>query len=674
MKSKILLSNIRAGLQRSAPIFCLVGTLGAAAWLHFGAESRGHIVAFAQSTPEAIAPTEIAKVLRIDVQVGDTVEAGQIVANLDTAAIDGEIALAEAERARLEAAMRAEQKLLARRLDVDLESLEREVARQREDQLRAAAQAKALDVEVLRVKHLVDDHQAVYDDYARLDLQRASVAAVATEKPKTLQLLAKQLKAAKDRRKELNEGDTDLAEKFAADLRVAQRNIERLKQRRSSYVLRATQRGRVAAIDKRPGEVAAPGDAVVRLVSTGSRVVACVPERVALGIREGDPAKLWIRGQQSAILHGKTVVLGPLVTELPARCWVTPKVPMWGREVTVELEGPMDVLAGQAFDVVFEPAKVPPSPALPKSAAANQAAATPQAMKMPPALAQRTRFEPSGILAQPGEGRYLVISDDTGRDGDEGAPWIFAMSKDGDLQSEPLTIHGIDELSDVEAIAAGDAGEIYLLSSQSYSKKGKRKAARTALLRLRKQGSGYRVDGEAHLAELLDADSARATALGLPDGTRNLDIEGLATRDGALYLGLKAPLDAQGKALIWKIESPAALFEGKPLASVGASAWARVRVDVEVDGKNTPGGISDLLFLPDGKLAITSTPATADGDGGALWRVDAPESGSLNPSLVKRFPGLKPEGISQSFAPDKLMVVFDTGGGAPLFEEIPWMH
>lgn len=673
MKSKILLSNMQAGLQRCAPVLCLVGTLGAAAWLHFGTESQGHVVAFAQATPEAIAPTEMAKVLRIDTQVGAEVEAGQIVATLDSAGIEAEIALAEAEKKRIEAAMRSEQTLLARRLDVDLESLEREAARQREDQQQASAQAKILEGEVLRVKHLVDDHQAVYDDYARLDMQRASVAAVAKEKPKTLQLLAKQIKAAKERRELLNGGEADLTEKFTADLRVAERTIERLEQRKSAYVLRATQRGRVATIDKRPGEVAAPGEAVVRLVNTGGRVVACVPERIALGIREGDSAKLWIRGQQSAALHGKTITLGPLVTELPARCWISPKVPMWGREVTVELDSQMDVLAGQAFDVKFEPSKIP-SPAPPKLAPAGNLVAIPQTMKMPADLARRTRFEPSGILAQPGDGRYLVISDDTGRDGDEGAPWIFAMSKEGNLQSDPVTIQGIDELADIEAIAAGDHGEIYLLSSQSFSKKGKRKSARTALLRLRRQGSGYRVDGEAHLAELLDADSVQATALGLPNGTRNLDIEGLTTRGGSLYLGLKAPLDVQGKALIWKIASPSALFEGKPLANSGASLWAHARVDVEVDGKNTPGGISDLLFLPNGTLVLTSTPSVADGEGGAVWRVDAPEAGVLNPVLVKRFPGLKPEGISQSLSQDKLMVVFDTGGGAPLFEEILWMH
>lgn len=685
--------RMQAALQRLAPGICLVATLGAAAWLQFGSEARGQVVGFAQVTPEAIAPTEIARVVSIGVGVGDEVQPGQVVAALDTTAIDDEIALAEAEKARLEAEVRAEQAVLAQKLDVEVEALEREQARQREEQSRVSAEARALDGEMSRVKQLVEDRQAVFGELAALDLQRATVGALASEKPRTLGLLAKQIKAAEQRRKTIKQEDSATAAKLEADLRVAERNIERLERRRAGYALRATGRGRVAAIDKQPGEVAAAGEPVVRLVSAGERVVTCVPERAALGIREGDAARLWIRGTSGEALRGRTVTLGPVVSELPARCWTSPKVPMWGREVTVALSDRIDVLAGQAFEVVFEPAAAPPPQTLPAAMPAPPAMAAPTSlgpagpvpMTIPSSLAKRTRFEPSGLLARAGEGRFLVVSDDTGRDGDEGAPWLFAMNATGAIEPAPVPVEGVAELSDVEAIAAGDAGEIYLLSSQSYSKKGKRKQARTALLRLRQEGRGFRVDGEAHLAELLDADPAFAARLGLPEGTRALDIEGLAYRQGALYLGLKAPLDAKGNALIWRIGSPGALFApsgtvkakenqgpSPRLVDATASLWGRVRVDVELAGQPTPGGISDMLFLPDGSLAITSTPATADGDAGALWRVAAPDPSALAPQLVRRFPGLKPEGIAPSLSPGKLTVVFDAGSGVPSFQELPW--
>ncbi|MDI1451605.1 esterase-like activity of phytase family protein [Polyangium sp. 6x1] len=673
MKSKPIY-RLQAALQRFAPGLCLVGTLGAAAGLHCGSDRGGHVVGFAEATPEAIAPTEITKVAAIHVRVGDEVTPGQIVAELDTSAIDAEIAVAEAEKTRLEADVRAAESEILQKLDSDLASLEREAAKQREEHLQVSAEAKVLDGEMARVKQLVEDRQVVFEELAKVDLQRAAAAALAAEKPRTLKLLAKQIQTAETRRKAAKQEGSATAEKLAADVRFAERNIELLKQRRAGYVLRATRPGRVATITKQPGEVAVAGDPVITVVRGGARVVTCVPERVSLGVREGDAARLWIRGRSGAPLRGKTVALGALVTELPARCWVAPKVPMWGREITVELEEHVDVLAGQAFDVVFEPAAAPPSipaAAAPPAPPSNNLAASPLPMKVPPALAKRTRFEPSGLLARGAEGRYLVVSDDTGREGDEGTPWLFAMSKDGAIDPEPVRVEGVDELSDVEGIAAGDSGEIYLLSSQSYSKRGKRKPARTALLRLQKDGQGFRVDGAIHLAELLDANPSEAATLGLPNGTRALDIEGLAFRGGALYFGLKAPLDPQGNAMIWRIASPAALFASQPLAKAGASLWARVRVDVDLAGKPTPGGISDLLFLPDGTLALSATPSTADGDAGALFRVEAPEAGALTPILVRKW-ALKPEGIAPSLSAGKLMVVFDAGNETPSFEEVPW--
>ena len=693
-------------LRSAGPALLLATTLGLAAWLYFTGEPGGRVLGFAQATTEGVAPTEIAKVASIAVSVGDPVAAGQVVATLDTAAIDAEMAVEEAEKARLEAEVRAEQSLLEQQLTVDLEGLERELARQREEQIRARAEEGALRGEVSRVKRLVEEQQAILGDLGKLDLQHATVKAIADEKPRTIGLLRAQIAAAEERRRTTRAGGTAPAAELEADLLLARRRMERLEQRRSGYVLRAAHGGRVAAIDKQPGEVAAAGEPIVRVVSARGRVVACVPERIALDVREGDAARLWVRGRSGAPLSGKAVALGPLVTELPARCRATPSLPAWGRDVTIALDPPVDLVAGQAFDVAFEPsqgAPPPPPPAAPPAAspAAPPAApppphaaeaAGPVAMTVPPALLQRSRFEPSGLLARPSEARYLIASDDTGHEGDEGEPWLFAMSAGGAVDPEPVPVSGVPKLGDVEALAPGDAGEIYLVSSQSYSRKGKRKPARTAFLRLRPEGRGFRVDGEAHLAELIDAaGSAAAARLGLPGGTRSLDVEGLAFHGGALFLGVKAPLDARGEAMIWRVASPRTLFEAgrgsdapaKRLEEAGISRWASARVDVELDGQRLPGGISDLLFLPDGSLAIASTPSTADGDAGALWRVDdavgpggsagrPPEGETLRPRLLRRFPKLKPEGLAPALSPGKVMIVFDAGSGTPSFQEVPW--
>ncbi|WP_437684048.1 esterase-like activity of phytase family protein [Sorangium sp. So ce131] len=665
----------------------MLATLGLAAWLYFSEGPSGRILGFAEAEMELVAAVEIGRVASIQVEVGAEVAPGQVVAVLDSAAIDAELKVARAEEARLLALIPAEQARLEEEIQMGLESLQRELAHQREEQRRIAAEGEALTSEISRMKRLVEDKQASLDDLSPLDLQRASVEALAGEKPRTLELLRAQIAAAEERRKKIRERAGPETGQIEADLAVTRQEIEHLELRRAQQTLRATRAGRVSTIYKRSGDVAAPGDPIVDIASTRGRIVACVPERSAVDLQVGDTAKLWVRGRSGAPLTGRTAGLGPLVLELPIRCRTLPSVPVWGRLATIELDHPFALLAGQAFDVAFSrsPASLtaltaPAAPASPAASAPAAAAAPPRAgaadgvpMAVPPALRARTRFEPSGILPRAAEARYVVVSDDTGHGAGEGAPWLFAMSATGAVDPEPLPVSGVSELNDIESIAAGDGGEVYLLSSQGYSAKGKRKASRTALLRVKPDGRGFRVDAEVHLAELLDAAGPAAlSALGLPGGTRPLEIEGMAYRDGALYFGLKAPLDADGNALIWRLDAPRALFDARKLEGAGLSLWARARVDVELAGGPAPGGISDLCFLPDGSLAIASTPSTADGAAGALFRVERPGPGALAPRLVRRFPGQKPEGIAPSLSPGKLMVVFDAGADVPSFLELPW--
>lgn len=691
-----LLKRLKNRLTSGVPVVVMLGTFGAAGAVYKSTDGGGRMMGFAQGVPQAVSAPEAARITAVHVAIGSDVEPGQLVASLDTSVIDAEIAIAQAERARLEASLRSEQSSLGRRLDVDRDALEREVAKEREEEKRVAAEASALQVEIARVSKLVEQHQAVASDLAQMKFRHAQLQSVLAEKPRTIGILSKQLAAAGQRRHEAV--DPSAAEKrIDAEVLVVQRKIELLEKRRASYLLRATQKGKVAAVDKQPGETANAGDAVVKLVATTNRVSVCVPEGRALGVRQGETARLWVHGQRGAPLTGKTVALGAIVSELPSRCWPSPTVRTWGREAIVELDANLDVVAGEGFTVAFDGTRAPASPSpvpnggppianvnvgdlLVPNAEAHSGTNRPEPrpMTLGAGLTGRTRFEPSGILARSAENRYLVVSDDTGinRGPNEGRPWIFSMDPFGVVAPEPIPLEGIAAIDDLEAIAEGDGGEIYVLASQSHNKKGVRPRARSAMLRLRPDGARFRVDGEVHLAELLEVAPERAAALGLRSGTRELDIEGMTFHAGALFLGLKAPLDANGDAMIWKVSSPQALFDAptggaRTLESADLTAWGHARVDVEVDGQTVPGGISELLFL-DGSLALTSTPSSADVAAGALWRVDQPTGGSLSPRIVQRFPGRKPEGLAPSLRRGNLMVVFDAGESIPSVLETPW--
>jgi multidrug resistance efflux pump len=679
--------RLAARISLATPFAVLLGTFGLAWAVRSGDDARSTLAGFAHGAPENVAALEPARISGIHVSVGTEVTEGQLIASLDTSAVDGEIAIAHAEKARIEAAMKADRTALGRKLEVDRETLEREATREREDLARVDAEARALDNEIDRVKKLVAEHQAVAADLGPMTLRRAQLSSLANEKPRTLGLLDRQLGAATQRRAEVDDAASPAAAKLEADLLVVNRRIEMLDKRRANHQLRATTAGRVVSLDKQPGEVANAGEAIVRLVRATNRVVVCLPERRSLSVREGDAARLWVRGNEGAPIAARTVALGPMVAELPARCWPNPKLPVWGREITVAIDTPTEILAGEAFAVALDGVPAEPLPTsidkgnpvakkaeTPSETAPNE----PRFMTVPAALAKRTRFEPSGVLSRPGEGRYLLVSDDTGVKGgpDEGRPWLFSMDRSGAVAPSPISIAGVESIDDLEAIASGDGGELYVLSSQSHNAHGRRRSARSALLRLRPDGAGFKVDGEVHLAELLDRYPARAIALGLADGTRSLDIEGMAWRGGALYFGLKAPLDASGNAQIWKVASPRALFEAasgeeRALERAGLSSWAHARVDVEIEGKTVPGGISDLAFVGD-SLVITSTPSTADGAAGALWRADRPRGGAIAATLVRRFPRMKPEGLSAALDAASLMVVFDAGSSTPSFLEMPW--
>ena len=299
----------------------------------------------------------------------------------------------------------------------------------------------------------------------------------------------------------------------------------------------------------------------------------------------------------------------------------------------------------------------------------------PALMSVPSRLRARSRFEPSGLIWVSRLARYVLVSDDTGhKKSDDHAPWLFLMTIKGKVDAKPLVVGGVKKFNDLESIAQGADGALYVLASQSHSKKGKRKGSRQIFARLKPRGLSYRRYGSVRLAELLDAaGSETLSRLGISD-TRELDIEGMTAYAGGLLLGLKSPLSADGKAIIWQMKHPARLVASGRLSEAGLGMWGKVKLSVKADGRQVPGGISELLALPDGSLVVASTASNINptSQDGTLWRVSRTEEGPLNQRLVRTFPGQKPEGLALSPRAGRLTIAFDAGPSIPSWVEIPW--
>jgi hypothetical protein len=292
-------------------------------------------------------------------------------------------------------------------------------------------------------------------------------------------------------------------------------------------------------------------------------------------------------------------------------------------------------------------------------------------MAVPDALIAVSRIEPSGLVWVPALDRFLIVSDDTGlKDGtDEGAPWLFTMDRTGRVDAAPLVVAGVDEVSDLEAIADVGDGTYYLVCSQSLSAKGKRPIKRSCLLRVQLAGWQLRALGQVDLigsvlaaakgeggASWLRTLGLNVVGEALPGRTEiELNIEGATARDGALLLGLKQPIDGQGRATIWELRQVDRLFTTRRLARADLQCVASVPLSVQVEGRDAPAGVADLLALDDGRLLVAATSPTRGPQSGAIWQL--PVNGEA--VLVARFAGLKPEGISRGPDPGLLYVVFD---------------
>ena len=287
-------------------------------------------------------------------------------------------------------------------------------------------------------------------------------------------------------------------------------------------------------------------------------------------------------------------------------------------------------------------------------------------IKVPREISERTGVEFSGAAWSATLSRYILVSDDINDEGAKHTPFLFALTEAGQLDSAPIKIEGINELNDPESITPGPDGTLFVCTSHSLNKKGHLPESRRRLLQI-----ALGADRRAQVIGQVDLSVAR-TQDGKPAWaeTGPLDIEGIAFREGALYIGLKSPLSGDGGASIMRLSDVLSVVKSGVVPKGALTLWSRARFCVPHEGKSVCEGIADLAFLPDGSLLVAgNAPKGMPSDGGgSLWKLDAVNGA---PKLLKRFPGLKPEGIA--LAPDhtSAIVVFDTDGRQPLWIRWP---
>lgn len=656
--------------KRTIGRLALVGILiGAELYLAGSLTSKAAVQGYTATNSYSIAPPRSARIREVAVDLGATVHEGDLIAQLDTTEIDNELELANADRRVAAAAMvaatarlRRESVDLERRLATTSERATADLATAEATARTAAAELVAVDAELVEQTDLVSKRLANASVLNTLQLRRAALAKQVDAADSVLHVLRGNATAAKGRAGGLDADANDQLAPLQARLQAADLKVEQLTREREQLTLRAPADGVIDALPLHIGDLAAPQTPVATVVSPDAqRVVTCIPEARARSVEPGLEAEVTSVLDRTHTTGSVESVTGTIAS-LPTRCQPPgSKVPMMGRIAIITLDHPIGGLPGQTQLVKFSarrrPPRTRPTPA-PRSSSSN--ASAPTAVVVPKEL-ETMKLEPSGLTWVPSLERFVVVSDDTGVKGGTGhPPWLYTMSATGVFDPSPLVVAGVDELNDLESIAGDDDGGVWLLASLSRSHKDRWPASRRRLAHVVFEKTGaVRIDHQIDLGALLENDPKLLAELGVTD-LGALDLEAMAYHGGALYIGLKAPVDSDGHASIWRVAAPAKLLAGD-LAGSGITKWATVKVTVQADHRSVAGGIADMMFWDDDTLVFSVTASGIDAkvQDGAIYVAKA-AAGELVTRKIREFANGKPEGIARG--PNKeLVVVFDRG-------------
>jgi multidrug resistance efflux pump len=439
--------------------------------------------------------------------------------------------------------------------------------------------------------------------------------------------------------------------------------------------------GLIGSVNFKAGEKVSPFTPICSLhTESPSYIRGYIHENVYSQVAVGQKVRVSSLANKHTEVAGEVIGVGSRIVEYPVRLRKNPEMMMWGRDITIKIPEANNFLLGEKvmISIIDMPGKaVGEQGGLSILGSAAYAAGTTAVGKnvqtheavtfrdIVPAghveLAQG--IEASGVLYLDDIDKYLLISDDT----ENKKPSLFIMNIAGEIEKEAV-INGLRKINDMEGIARGDNGYIYVLTSQSYNSSGKLPDARKLFLRVARNGENFTLKGSLQLSDALLAatqkkpDQPWARYLTKAINDSSLDIEGVAFRQGELFLGIKNPLLDNG-AVILNIGKADELFGASGINAANIAIWRQWKLIDPATG--APGHISDLQFIGD-KLYALSVDEGTNGDSGkksgALWRY---RIGDEQPACIQHFSKCKPEGVAFNNRTGELIVTFDNGSKRP---------
>lgn len=308
------------------PILVWLAAVAGAWWLYQNQGPPTAFVGVVHVEHEAIAPLAAARVLDVPVQLGDRVEAGQVVARIEPEPLSADPTLDFD-------VLRIERQFVQFVQDAENSLQEAEIERARNEAELGALAAELDRLESLRAQGLVDD-----EVLARVRVPKLALQKMVDLYPDYIAQLEGQLNEA---RKQYEATRSRIS---AAGLQVTGEVGE--------LELRSLQAGTVSQVPAAPGSVVQGGDPVVQILTDGEPfVLGYVHEAQTLTLTVGQTLYLQAAGGTGEWSPGTVTAVSPGITPLPVQFQRMPGNTVRGRQVVIRPEGEFLAAPGERVNI-----------------------------------------------------------------------------------------------------------------------------------------------------------------------------------------------------------------------------------------------------------------------------------------------------------------------------------
>jgi len=425
--------------------------------------------------------------------------------------------------------------------------------------------------------------------------------------------------------------------------------------------------GIIGSVNFKPGEKVSPFAPILTLhTKNPSFVKGYIHENVYTQVSIGKKLNIKSQADFKNKTVGTVVGVGSRIVEYPIRLRKHPELKVWGREVVIQIPENNHFILGEKVHINSLHPKslllaIIKTFSFLEEIYAEQTADEPINISnkfnknynlLPIAPLKIKNIEASAILWIPDSDQYLLFSDDT----PDNKPYVFLMDSFGRIIDEIL-IDSLHKINDIESVAIDNNGNIFIASSLSVNKKGKRSKSRKLLISVKWENRSFRLTGKCNLYKILNRAAlknqkkewAKFLLKGIKDNT--IDIEGMFYKDNSLFLGFKTPLYNENSVIL-KIDQVNKMIKNHKLSNNQISIWKKLAL--KQNDRLAQEYISDLLY-DNGNLFITGTDSLGN-LGGSLWQYSYSND---KLTLIQSFEGAKPEGLAATKDKSTYMVCFD---------------